>query len=42
MILVAIILVDSLRIWTGIFAGSRSSQVVEAPFVVSRLRTEEA
>jgi carbon starvation protein len=42
MILVAIILVDSLRIWTGIFAGYRSSQVVEAPFVVSRLRTEEA
>src|SRR5712671_3225200 len=33
MILVAIILIDSLRIWAGIFAGSRTSQVVEAPFV---------
>jgi carbon starvation protein len=42
MILVAIILVDSLRIWAGILAGSRSSQVVEAPFVLSRLTTEEA
>ena len=42
MILVAIILVDSLRIWAGIFAGSRTSQVLEAPFVLSRLSTEEA
>jgi carbon starvation protein len=42
MILVAIIIVDSLRIWTGILAGSRSSQVVEAPFVLSRFSTEEA
>jgi carbon starvation protein len=42
MILVAIILLDSLRIWTGILAGSRSSQVVEAPFVLSRFSTEEA
>jgi carbon starvation protein len=42
MILVAIILIDSLRIWAGIFAGSRTSQVVEAPFVLSRLTTEEA
>jgi carbon starvation protein len=42
MILVAIILVDSIRIWAGIFAGSRSSQVAEAPFVLSRLTAEEA
>ncbi len=41
MILVAIILFDSIRVWYGILKGTRSSKVEEAPFVLSQLRTEE-
>ncbi|HKW98730.1 MAG TPA: carbon starvation CstA family protein [Bryobacteraceae bacterium] len=41
LILVAVILADSVRIWTGILRGTRSAQVLEAPFVISRLRPEE-
>jgi carbon starvation protein len=41
MILVAVILVDSIRVWYGILSGSKSSKVEEAPFVLSQLRTEE-
>jgi carbon starvation protein len=41
MVLVATILVDSVRIWLGILSGTRESQVCEAPFVLSRLRPEE-
>jgi len=29
------------RIWTGILRGTREAQVVEAPFVMSRLSAEE-
>jgi hypothetical protein len=38
---VAVILIDSVRIWAGIFRGTRTSHVVEAPFVLSRFSTEE-
>jgi carbon starvation protein len=41
MILVAIVLVDSLRLWYGILRGTANSLVVESPFVLSRLETEE-
>jgi carbon starvation protein len=42
LILVAVILIDSVRIWTGVLRGTRESSVAEAPFVLSRLSTEEA
>jgi carbon starvation protein len=41
MVLVAVILADSIRVWAGILAGSRDRQVHEAPFVLSRLQAEE-
>jgi carbon starvation protein len=41
MVLVAIVLADSLRVWYGILRGTRESRVVESPFVPSRLSTEE-
>ena len=40
-ILVGTILIDSIRIWMGILGGTRSADVAEAPFVVSRLSPEE-
>ncbi|MEO8369449.1 MAG: carbon starvation CstA family protein [Candidatus Solibacter sp.] len=40
MVLVAVILLDSVRIWLGILNGGER-QVHEAPFVVSRLQAEE-
>ena len=41
MLLVAVILVDSVRIWAGILRGTRDAQIVEAPFVLSHLSAEE-
>jgi carbon starvation protein len=41
MLLVAVILIDSARIWAGILRGTREAQVVEAPFVMSHLSPEE-
>jgi carbon starvation protein len=41
LVLVAVILVDSVRVWAGILAGSGDRQLHEAPFVVSRLQAEE-
>ena len=41
MVLVAVILIDSVRLWTGILRGTRESAVREAPFVMSRLNPEE-
>ena len=41
MVLVAVILVDSVRAWAGILGGSGDRQVHEAPFVVSRLQAGE-
>jgi carbon starvation protein len=42
MILVAIVLIDSLRLWYGILRGTQERTVVESPFVISRLTGEEA
>ena len=39
--LVAAILLDSLRVWTGILRRTRPSTLSEAPFVESRLRAGE-
>jgi carbon starvation protein len=41
LILVALILIDSIRVWWGILAGTREARVIETPFVQSRLRAEE-
>jgi len=41
MLLVAVVLIDSVRVWAGILNGSRTAQVCEAPFVLSQLRAEE-
>jgi carbon starvation protein len=41
MVLVAAILIDSVRVWVGILSGTRDSRVRESPFVLSRLRAEE-
>jgi carbon starvation protein len=40
LVLVGIILIDSLRVWTGILFGSQVAKVNEAPFIPSRLSTE--
>jgi carbon starvation protein len=41
LVLVATILLDSMRIWVGILRGTRDPRVCEAPFVLSELRAEE-
>jgi carbon starvation protein len=41
MVLVATILIDSLRIWTGILQGTRQAHSSETPFVLSQLQAEE-
>jgi carbon starvation protein len=41
LVLVATILLDSLRVWVGILRGTREAEVCEAPFVLSQLRAEE-
>jgi len=41
LVLVATILADSVRVWTGILRGTRDAQICEAPFVLSQLRAEE-
>ncbi|HEX8985963.1 MAG TPA: carbon starvation CstA family protein [Bryobacteraceae bacterium] len=40
LVLVAVILVDSIRVWTGLLRGTREARVNEAPFVASRLNAE--
>jgi carbon starvation protein len=40
-LMVATILIDSVRTWAGILNGTRPAKVVEAPFVLSQLRPEE-
>ena len=42
MLLVAIILLDSLRLWFGIIRGTADSRVVETPFVPTQFSPEEA
>ncbi len=39
--LVSLVVFDSVRLWIGIFRGTREARVVESPFVRSTLRTEE-
>jgi carbon starvation protein len=41
LVLVAIVLADSLRVWWGILRGTREAEIREAPFVPSQLRAEE-
>ena len=41
LVLVAVILADSLRVWFGLLVGGRAAEVRETPFVVTRLSTEE-
>ena len=41
LVLVTVILVDSVRVWTGILRGTRTAKTNEAPFVVTQLRPEE-
>jgi carbon starvation protein len=41
MVLVAVILADSVRVWAGILWGSGDRRVHEAPFVTSQLQPEE-
>jgi carbon starvation protein len=41
LVLVAVILLDSVRVWAGILSGSGDRRLREAPFVVSRLQAEE-
>ena len=39
LVLVAVIILDSLRVWAGILSGARERSVAESPFVLSRLET---
>ncbi len=41
LVLVAVILADSIRVWAGILSGNGDRRVHEAPFVASRLQMEE-
>jgi carbon starvation protein len=41
MVLVAAILLDSVRVWYGILRGTADRRVSETPFVLSRLQVEE-
>jgi len=41
LVLVAIILVHSVRLWVGILRRTRDARVQEAPFVLSQLSPEE-
>ncbi|MFB3776694.1 MAG: carbon starvation CstA family protein [Bryobacteraceae bacterium] len=41
LVLVALILIDSIRVWVGILRGTREARVLESPFVPTRLSPEE-
>jgi carbon starvation protein len=41
MVLVAIVLADSVRVWVGILRGTRDAEIRESPFVISQLQAEE-
>jgi carbon starvation protein len=41
LVLVALIVIDSLRVWYGLLSGSRSPKTSEAPFVLSRLEASQ-
>ncbi|HYM10309.1 MAG TPA: carbon starvation CstA family protein [Bryobacterales bacterium] len=40
-VMVLLIVVDSIRVWTGILRGTREARSLETPFVPSQLRPEE-
>jgi carbon starvation protein len=40
LVLVATILIDSIRVWIGVLGGTRASQTTETPFVPSHLAEE--
>jgi carbon starvation protein len=40
LVLVATILIDSIRVWAGILRGTRAAQTTETPFVPTRLAEE--
>jgi carbon starvation protein len=40
LVLVGIILIDSIRVWTGILFGSQEARVNEAPFIPTSLSPE--
>jgi carbon starvation protein len=37
LVLVAVILIDSIRVWTGILTGTRQARLTETPFIASEL-----
>ncbi len=41
LILVLAILADSIRVWYGVLSGKREARLLEAPFVLTRLKAEE-
>ena len=41
LVLVTVIIVDSIRVWTGILRGTRTAKTNETPFVMTQLRAEE-
>ncbi len=41
LVMVAVILADSFRVWFGIMRGTRDARISETPFVLTRLRAEE-
>jgi len=41
LVLVSLVVLDSARLWIGIFRGTREARVLESPFVQSQLRTED-
>jgi carbon starvation protein len=41
LLMVAAVVADSLRVWASILSGRRTSEVREAPFVLTRLKPEE-
>jgi carbon starvation protein len=41
MVLVAIVLIDSLRLWYGLLRGTEPVRIMESPFVMSQLEADE-
>jgi carbon starvation protein len=40
-VLVALILIDSIRVWAGVLRGTRTATGTESPFIPTQLRPEE-
>ena len=41
LVMVVVVIVDSVRVWIGILAGTRTAKSDETPFVLTQLRAEE-